>query len=151
MIRFILAAGLAAAPLAAQACYTAAEWQAADVRAFEIDMENAALACHADPAFGAAYQALQSKQAAALAHADQTLQRYYRRSYGAAATRNYDRFVTQIANRAAQRGSAAGFCDQQLAALRGASQGSAAGLQSAATGHAELLGVARDLCPGRAK
>ncbi len=108
----VVSLGLAGAPAwAASQCDASAARQAFDVEGLKSELMVTALSCNQQDR----YNAFMAKFRPAVAEQEQALNRYFSSSYGRAAQREHDSYITQLANVQSERGLQAGtqFCDQR--------------------------------------
>ena len=86
-------------PAAQAKCANALEAEALDVRVLQSDLMVAALACNQQPE----YNAFVKKFSGSLSDHGQALRGYFTRIYRGGAERKINRFITDLANDAAQR------------------------------------------------
>lgn len=112
--------------LASTNCLSAADRSAVQMRQLQVEMMVAALKC--DDSFGLrdAYGVYVTKHNAVLSDNAQALKSLFRKAYGGDANRQFDRFITRLANNASSRAqSQMGYCEinqgllQQAVALPG--------------------------------
>lgn len=107
----VIAAGLAAgltSPAFAQACIRPAERAALDFRAVQSQLMVAAIACNRTDE----YNVFVRRHQADLGAAHRTVSGVFRRTHGAQAQRQYDQYITNLANAQSQDGIRQGshFC-----------------------------------------
>ncbi len=145
------ALALVLAPVAEAACYTPAEWEAAEMRMLQSDLMVAALGCgDRDGSFAAGYNSFVGKHKTSLVSHSQVLQRYYQRIYGSAGTKQFDQFVTQVSNDASERSlqAGAGYCDQARVLLTTVNRIETRELPVFAAARVDGFGVVGDICGG---
>lgn len=107
----VIAAGLAAgltSPAFAQACIRPAERAAVDFRAVQSQLMVAAIACNRTDE----YNLFVRRHQAELGAAHRTVSGVFRRAHGAQGQRQYDQYITNLANAQSQEGIRQGshFC-----------------------------------------
>lgn len=110
----VLMSAAVAAPLAAKpACYTPEEVRAAQLRQLHTEMMVAALKC-GDPELRSKYNEYVRRFGSPLNQNAKVLQSHFARHYGKDQTRQFDRYITQLANDASIRAqSTADYCGIQ--------------------------------------
>ena len=122
----LVAVGLLTSHIAAAQCVRPADNAAFDVTGLKTKLMITALTCHADER----YNAFIAKYRPDLVAQDKSLNSYFSRAYGRAATKRHDDYITQLANSQSQAGLQQGtlFCDhnvgifEEVMALRSGSE-----------------------------
>ena len=109
----LVAAGLLTSHLAAAQCVQSADSAAFDVTSLKSQLMVTALTCNATER----YNAFVLKYRPDLVAQDRSLNGYFSRAYGRAATRRHDDYITQLANSQSQDGLKQGslFCGRNAA------------------------------------
>ena len=100
-----------AAPLGTPACVFDRERDAFDIEGLKSQMMVTATTCRGDAQ--AHYNGFMSRYLPVVAGAENTLHNYFNRSYGKAGSKQYDEYMTQLADNQEQAGLKAGtaYCD----------------------------------------
>ena len=108
----LLAASLAASPLYAAECVRPSDHTALDITALRTQLMVTALTCKANDRYDAFVRKYQSD----LVREDKSLNSFFVRSYGRAASKQRDDYVTQLANAHSQTGVRQGtlYCGRNI-------------------------------------
>ena len=113
----VIAIALGGSAAAAPTCFNKKEHRASQVRQLQTELMVAALSCkspHHD--FASRYNSFVRKFGANLVDNAETLRGYFSRAYGKRHAKQFDSYITALANDASRRSmNSATFCDESVA------------------------------------
>ena len=146
-----MAASLALAPVIADAsCFTEAEWNAAHVKALQLDLQVAALECAnvEGASYTNEYNSFVTRFNDRLAAEGKILRAHFQRIFGGGSVKELDIFVTKVANYASDRSMQdMSFCANSAGVFKDALAIETPALEDAALLHVVDHAQIGEMCP----